>query len=284
MDAIKVEGLTKRYSNFTLDGISFTIPQGVIVGFVGENGAGKTTAIKAMLGLIQKDAGEALLLGHSVREADGAWKEEIGVVFDESYFPENLTPGDVEKIMKRMYRTWDSQKYRGYLQRFDVPEKIRFKELSRGMKMKLSIAVALSHASRLLILDEATSGLDPVIRNEMLDIFLEFIQDESNTVLISSHITSDVEKIADYILMIHKGKILLYENKDTLLYQYGLVRCCVKEFQELRDEHCISYRKNAFGYEMLVDNREDWEKAGDWVVDRISLEDLFLFLVKEEIR
>ena len=186
MDAIKVEGLTKRYSNFVLDGISFTVPRGVIVGFIGENGAGKSTAIKAMLGLIQKDAGSACLLGHDAEEPNGAWKEEMGVVFDESYFPENLTPRDVEKIMKRMYRTWDSGKYWDYLQRFTVPEKTRFKELSRGMKMKLSIAVALSHGTRLLILDEATSGLDPIIRNELLDIFLEFIQDEQNTVFISS--------------------------------------------------------------------------------------------------
>lgn len=282
MDAIKVEGLTKRYQNFVLDGVSFTVPSGAIVGFIGENGAGKTTTIKAMLGLIQADDGNVSLLGHNPAEKDGAWKEEIGVVFDESYFPENLTPRDVGRIMGNMYRTWEPEKFREYLKKFDVPEGTRFKELSRGMKMKLSIAVALSHATRLLILDEATSGLDPVIRSEILDIFLEFIQDENHTVFLSSHIVSDIEKISDYILLIHQGKLLLYENKDTLIYQYGVLRCGAQQFEEMDRKHWVSFRKNAFEYEVLVNNREELEREGEAVVDRITLEDLLLFLAKGE--
>lgn len=282
MEAIKVENLTKRYDNFVLDGISFTVPGGVIVGFIGENGAGKTTTIKAMLDLILKDGGSAELLGHTMEEKDLSWKEELGVVFDESYFPENITPLNVEKIMKRIYRTWDSEKYRHYLTQFSVPEKTRFKDLSRGMKTKLSIAVALSHNSKLLILDEATSGLDPVIRSEILDIFLEFIQDEEHTVFLSSHIVSDIEKISDYILLIHQGKIMLYENKDELIYRYGMVRCNARQFDKIDAKHRIGYRKNAFEYEVLVDNREEMEQMDGYVVDRVTLEELLLFMVKGE--
>ncbi len=282
MDAIKVENLTKRYHKFVLDGVSFTVPSGVIVGFIGENGAGKTTTIKAMLGLIQADRGNLTLLGHNPAEKDGSWKEEIGVVFDESYFPENLTPRDVGRIMKRMYHTWEPQKFRKYLSEFSVPEGTRFKELSRGMKMKLSIAVALSHATRLLILDEATSGLDPVIRSEILDIFQEFIQDDNHTVFLSSHIVSDIERVSDYILLLHQGKLLLYENKDTLIYQYGVLRCGTRQFETADRTHWVSYRKNAFEYEILVNNREELEQDREAVVDRITLEELLLFLVKGE--
>lgn len=282
MEAIKVENLTKHYDNFVLDKISFTVPGGVIVGFIGENGAGKTTAIKAMLGLILKDGGSTELLGHTAEEKDLSWKEELGVVFDESYFPENITPLDVEKIMKKIYRTWDSEKYRRYLTQFSVPEKTRFKDLSRGMKAKLSIAVALSHDTKLLILDEATSGLDPAIRSEILDIFLEFIQDEEHTVFLSSHIVSDIEKVSDYILLIHQGKILLYENKDELIHRYGMLRCNAHQFEQIDAKHRMGYRKNAFGYEVLVDNREEMGQTGGYVVDRVTLEELLLFMIKGE--
>ncbi len=282
MDAIKVRGLTKKYKSFTLDGVSFTIPSGTIVGFIGENGAGKTTTIKAMLGLIQKDEGSVELLGHCPEEADGAWKEGIGVVFDESYFPENVTPRDVEKILRRIYRSWDKEAYQKYLKRFAVPEGTRYKELSRGMKMKLSLAVALSHQAKLLILDEATSGLDPVVRSELLDLFLEFIQDEEHTIFLSSHITSDIEKVSDYILLIHQGRVLLFENKDVLIYQYGLVRCSKEQYEKLPPQHCRGHRESVFGYEVLVDNREALERDGGYVIDRISLEELLVFLVREE--
>ncbi|MCI8417480.1 MAG: ABC transporter ATP-binding protein [Lachnospiraceae bacterium] len=282
MDAIKVRGLTKKYKNFTLDGVSFSVPSGAIVGFIGENGAGKTTTIKAMLGLIQADSGSVELLGHTPKEADGSWKEEIGVVFDEGYFPENVTPLNVEKILGRIYRTWDGKTFQNYLTRFAVPRETRYKELSRGMKMKLSMAVALSHGARLLILDEATSGLDPVVRSELLDLFLEFIQEEDHAIFLSSHITSDIEKISDYILLIHQGRVLLYENKDVLMYQYGLVRCSREQYEKLSPKHCRGYRKGAFGYEVLVDNREELGQAWDCVVDKISLEDLLVFLTRKE--
>ena len=284
MEAIRVEGLTKQYQNFRLDDITFSVPMGTIVGFIGENGAGKTTTIKAMLGLIRRETGSVELLGHGIQEENGAWKEEIGVVFDESCFPENLTPLDVEKILRRVYKNWDSQVYHRYLERFELPEKKRMKEMSRGMKMKFSLTVALSHHARLLILDEATSGLDPVVRSEILDLFLEFIQDEEHTIFLSSHITSDIEKISDYILFLHQGRILLYENKDTLTYQYGLVRGSENQLLGIPREHCKGMRKNAFGCEILVDNREELEGTKQYVVDRITLDDLMIFLAKDGVQ
>ncbi|MCI8854375.1 MAG: ABC transporter ATP-binding protein [Lachnospiraceae bacterium] len=282
MEAIKVEGLTKRYENFKLEDVTFSIPEGSIVGFIGENGAGKTTTLKAILGLIRPEAGKVEILGHGIQEGDGGWKEEIGVVFDESCFPENLTPQDVEKILRKVYRRWDSQAYHKYLERFSLQEKKRIKDMSRGMKMKFSLAVALSHEARLLILDEATSGLDPVVRSEILDLFLEFIQNEEHTIFLSSHITSDIEKISDYILFLHQGRILLYENKDTLTEQYGLVRGSEEQLSGIGDEHCKGIRKNAFGCEMLVDNRRELEQTGAYVVDQINLDDLMVFLAKRQ--
>lgn len=226
-NAISVKNLTKQYDGFKLDNVSFQIPMGTIVGFVGENGAGKSTTIRAVLGLIPIEEGEIEILGHKIDRSkqEGAWREQIGVVFDECNLPVSLKIKDIRHIMKNIYKTWDDDKFTGYLMRFEIPLNKKIKDLSKGMKMKLSIAVALSHDSRLLILDEATSGLDPVIRSEILDIFREFIEDEQHTVFLSSHITSDIEKIADYVMLIHKGKLLFTENKDELLYNYGVVKC-----------------------------------------------------------
>lgn len=279
--AIEVNGLTKHYKDFTLDNVSFQIPAGSIVGFIGENGAGKSTTIKALLDLIQVDSGAVRVLGKENAMKDRELKEQIGVVFDESYFPDNLNIKNVNTMMRQIYKGWESSVFLDYCKRFELPHGKPVKDFSRGMKMKLSIAVALSHHTKLLILDEATSGLDPIVRNEILDIFLEFIQEEDHTVFISSHITSDIEKIADYILLIHKGKLLFFENKDTLIYDYGLIHCSEEEFAELKGVSVLGMQKNRFEMEALVKNRRELEERyPNLVLDRVSIEDILLYAVK----
>ncbi len=277
--AIEVRGLTKHYKDFTLDHVSFQVPSGSIVGFIGENGAGKSTTIKAMLDLIQKEEGEVFLLGEKDGARSRAVKEQIGVVFDESYFPEVLKIPEVNKMMRHVFQNWEEDKFLRYVKEFKLPENKKLKEFSRGMKMKLSIAAALSHCTKLLILDEATSGLDPIVRNEILDIFLEFIQEEDHTVFLSSHITSDIEKISDYILLIHQGRIMLFENKDTLIYEYGIVRCSEEQYASMDKRGVVGIRKNQFEVEALVDNRQEWEGKDDGcVVDRAAVEDILLYV------
>ena len=278
--AVEVQGLTKRYPGFTLDHVSFAVPSGSIVGFIGENGAGKSTTMKAVLNLIQRDEGSVRLLGRETGAEYPEIKEQIGVVFDESYFPDNLKIRDVDRIMRSIFRSWESGKFLDYCRRFGLPEKKIVKTFSRGMKMKLSIAAALSHQTKLLIMDEATSGLDPVVRNEILDLFQEFVQEEDHTVFLSSHITSDIERIADYILLIHKGRILLFEDKDTLLYEYGVVRCSWEQAQNLDKALVVGVRRSQFETEVLVRNRKALKEQPDLVVDRASLEDILLFTVK----
>lgn len=292
-NAITVKNLTKKYENFKLNNISFQIPEGSIVGFVGENGAGKSTTIKAILGLIPIEAGEIELLGHKIKpgESETEYKEHIGVVFDECNFPVDLKIKYIRKIMQKVYYTWDDDKFESYLNKFKLSAEKKIKELSRGMKTKLSIAVALSHDSRLLILDEATSGLDPVIRDEILDIFREFIEDEEHTVFISSHITSDIEKAADYVMMIHKGEMLFQESKDELLYQYGIVRGTKKQIDMIPEEWIAGREENEFGCSALIKDKERlmnstfMEEAEDCgeirpVVDRAGIEDILLYIVK----
>lgn len=278
--AVEVQGLTKRYPGFTLDHVSFAVSSGSIVGFIGENGAGKSTTMKAVLNLIRRDEGSVRLLGREDGAEYPEIKEQIGVVFDESYFPDNLKIRDVDRIMRSIFRSWESGKFLDYCRRFGLPEKKIVKTFSRGMKMKLSIAAALSHQTKLLIMDEATSGLDPVVRNEILDLFQEFVQEEDHTVFLSSHITSDIERIADYILLIHKGRILLFEDKDTLLYEYGVVRCSREQAQNLDKDLVVGVRRSQFETEVLVRNRKALKEQPDLVVDRASLEDILLFTVK----
>lgn len=294
-NAISVKNLTKRYEGFQLDNISFNIPAGTIVGFVGENGAGKSTTIRSILGLTPIENGEIEILGHKMDrgEQDGTWKEQIGVVFDECNLPVSLKVKDIHHIMKKIYKTWDDEKFSGYLTRFEVPFNKKIKDLSKGMKMKLSIAVAFSHDSRLLILDEATSGLDPVIRSEILDIFREFIEDEQHTVFLSSHITSDIEKISDYVMLIHKGKLLFTENKDELLYHYGIVRCSKESAALIPEELILGKEENAFETSVLIKDiigiKESafWKEAerkgkDSFALDRANIEDILLYIVKSE--
>lgn len=279
---LQIENLSKNYNSFKLNNVNINIPSGSIMGFIGENGAGKTTTIKLILNLIKRDSGKIKILGLDNIKDEKAIKEQIGVVFDESYFHDMLDVNQVEKILKNVYKNWDTHVYGNYIEKFKLPNDKIIKEFSRGMKMKLSIASALSHNPKLLILDEATSGLDPIVRNEILDIFYDFIQDESHSILISSHITSDLEKIADYITFIHNGEILLSSTKDDFLENYSIIKCSLADYEAFDKSDIIGVRKNSFGYELLVHLKSnDRHKYESFIKDRVSLEDILLFYVKE---
>lgn len=278
VNAIEVKGLTKDYGDFKLDNVDLALPEGYIMGIIGENGAGKTTLIKAMLNIIKYRKGKVTLLGSEMDGGQRDIKEHIGAVLDECCFPEEMNAVDVGRFMSRIYETWNSEDFRSYCGRFLLSEKKKIKEYSKGMKMKLSIAAALSHDSRLLILDEATSGLDPVVRDEMLEIFREFIQEENRSVLISSHILSDLEKICDYITFMHRGKIIFSENKDILLEKYGIAKVSKEAFDEMGRESVIAYRENRFGIEALVKR----EKLREGIpVDQATIEDIMVYYIKE---
>lgn len=282
-DAITIRELYKRYNDFVLDNISFTVPKGSIMGFVGENGAGKTTTIKSILNLINIDGGEISVLGYDSRKLPIEIKSQIGVVLDGSNMHDNISAKESNLIMKNIYPNWDENIFMNYVKRFNLPENKAFKDYSRGMKMKLSIAIALSHQSKLLILDEPTSGLDPMVRDEILDIFLEFIQDEEHTILLSSHIISDLEKIADYVTFIHKGKIVFSESKDNLIYQYGLIQCRKEDLNSIDRGFIVGVRENSFGAEVMIRNKEDFLRKYrhlNYAPEKISLEEIMLFVSK----
>lgn len=291
-NAIEVRNLIKKYDGFELKNICFDIPEGSIVGFIGENGAGKSTTIKAIMGLTPIEEGEVRVLGHLIdrESADEKWREEISVVFDECSFPNDMRVKNINLFMKQIYSTWSEKLFMDFLQKFEIPVNKAVKELSKGMKMKLSLAAALSHDSRLLILDEATSGLDPVIRNEILDIFREYVIDEKHTIFLSSHITSDIEKIADYILLIHQGEILLMESKDSLVYEYGMVKCTREQADLIPDGLTVGREDSEFGTSVLIRDRQGLKKSGFFdrdpgdgqrpVIDRVGVEDILLYIVK----
>ncbi|WP_394922469.1 ABC transporter ATP-binding protein [uncultured Robinsoniella sp.] len=280
---LEVKDLEKKYKDFTLDKISFSIPSGTIVGLIGENGAGKSTTINAILNLIKKDGGDIKVLGKEMTDSDTGIRNEIGVVFDGNNFYETLTPVKVGNIMKKVYSNWDMGCFEDYLKRFQLPVSKEIKEFSKGMKMKFTIAVALSHNPRLLILDEATSGLDPIVRDEVLDIFLDFVQDESHAVLVSSHITSDLEKIADYITFIHKGKLIFSLSKDELIYNYGIIKCGREQFMKMDREDIITYRKKDYEYEILVSDKTRMaRKYKNCLMNDVTIDDIMLLYVKGE--
>ena len=282
-NAIEIRGLCKQFHDFSLQDINLTLPGGTIMGLIGENGAGKTTTIKCILNILHKDAGEIRILGHdSVKEAKEA-SQDIGLVLDECFYHDTLTPKYVDRIMRSVYKNWDSALYRQNLKKYDLPENKILKEFSRGMKMKFSLAVALAHHPRLLILDEATAGLDPVVRDEILDEFLGFIQDEDHSILLSSHITSDLEKIADYITYIHQGKVILSDAKDNLLENYGRVGCTSQELATLDRFDVLRVRRGPFGCEALVKDLEVFKwKYPSMNIDRVTLDDIMLFIGKGE--
>ena len=282
-NTIDVKNVSKTYPGFQLDNISFTIPEGMIVGLIGENGAGKTTTLKAILNMIEVD-GDIKVFGKDIKKNEKAIKEELGVVLDDSFLSEYLTAKQMNKVMKQFYKTWDEDKYFEYLKEFQLPEGKLVKEFSSGMKMKLKIATALSHHPNALILDEPTSGLDPIIRNEILDIFRKYIlEHENRSVLLSSHITTDLEQIADYIIFIHKGKIIFNLPTTDLLENYGIVKCNEQEFQSLEKKDYISYRKDKYSYQVLVSDKDSVKKKYKFaVIDKPSIEDIMLFYVKGE--
>lgn len=276
MNHIEVNHINKKYEQFQLSNVSFTVPAGCIVGFIGENGAGKTTTIKSILNCIMIDQGEIKLFGKPI---SNEIKEEIGVVFDQNFFYEGLSAKDIDLILKNTYKHWDSQLFYQYCTDWELPVNQAMKQLSKGMKMKVSIAAALAHHPKLLILDEATSGLDPISRNDILDIFLDFIQDEDHSIFFSSHITSDLEKIADRIIFNHKGKILFEKDKDELKDNYGVLKTQNEEI--LKDAHKLRLMRNTFGCEYLIDNRQEIHQAyPEAVCDPISIDDLMVFYVK----
>lgn len=279
--ALKITNLSKSYKDFKLDNVNIELPKGCIMGFIGENGAGKSTTIKLILDLIHRDSGNITVLGKDNKKELNLVKENIGVVMDECFFPENISAKDINLIMKNIYKTWDENKFNSLLKSFKLPDKKIIKEYSRGMKMKLSIAVALSHDSKLLILDEATSGLDPIVREEILDIFMDFIQNEEHSIFVSSHIISDLEKICDYITFIHRGKIIFSEAKDVLLDSYAILKCSQNEFDNIDKSIIKGYRKNTFGIEALVLRNK---LKGTHVMDKANIEDIMLYYIKENGR
>lgn len=278
--ALEINGISKEYDGFKLDNINLKLPTGFIMGLIGENGAGKSTMIKLILDLINSDSGTINILGHDNKKDIKLVKEHIGVVLDESCFPENLNPKDINIIMKNIYKTWKEDSFQSYIKYFDLPNNKIIKEYSRGMKMKLSIAVALSHDSKLLILDEATSGLDPIVRDEILDVFLEFIQDSDHSILMSSHIISDLEKVCDYITFLHKGKIIFSHIKDDLIESHGILKCSHSQFEAIDKSAVKGYRKNNFGVEALVLRDKI---HGKYTIDPPNIEDIMLYYTKEAI-
>ncbi|MDE5932969.1 MAG: ABC transporter ATP-binding protein [Lachnospiraceae bacterium] len=282
---LELQGISKTFpkSDFTLDKVSFSLPYGAIMGFVGENGAGKTTTIGCILNTVAKDGGTVKLFGREMSDADTDIREKIGVVYDGDNFPAYWTAKQLSQVMAGLYTKWDNALFQKYLEDFHLPVRQKIRNYSRGMTMKLAIAAALSHHPQLLILDEATSGLDPIMRDEMLDVFLDFVQEEDHSILISSHITSDLEKVADYITFIHDGKLLMTAPKDELLYQYAVMRCKESQFLALDPGDILTYRKRDFQIDVLVANgKEAKKKYKDIVTDSVSVEEIMLLLGKGE--
>lgn len=280
MNVIEMKQVTKTYGDFTLDNINLVLPQGTILGLVGENGAGKSTSIRLIMDAIKADSGTISVLGTLNQSKEfAALKQDIGVVLDEAYFPEVLNAKNINQILKDTYIRWDEAVYFSYIKRFQLPLDKKFKDFSRGMKMKLAIAVALSHDPKLLTLDEATGGLDPIVRDEILDIFNEFTRDETHSILLSSHIVSDLEKICDYIAFLHKGRLVLCEEKDSMMEKYAVSKLTREQFESLPGDAVIGKKRTGFGYEVLV-KKDQINPA--FPVERTTLEDIILFLTKED--
>ena len=278
MNALEIKNLCKAYPGFYLDNLNLTLPQGCILGLIGENGAGKSTTIKCILDLVHSDSGSITILGQDSRKDIRLSREDIGVVLDEAGIPEDLTAAQVGKVMQNIFKNWNSPRYAGLLAQFSIPHNKIFKKFSRGMKMKLGIAIALSHGAKLLILDEATSGLDPVVRDEVITMLSEFTRDDAHSILMSSHITTDLEKLCDYIAFLHKGKLMLCEEKDELLGKYGIVYCTHDQLPLLSPAAVLHRKENPYGAEVLV--RRD-AVPEEWKISPVSIEELFVFMVKE---
>lgn len=279
-NAIEIRGLCKRYKGFSLDGLNLDLPYGCVLGLVGENGAGKSTTIRLIMDALERDGGTISVLGADNKSKEFLdLKEDVGVVLDETFVPEVMSAKQLGKVMAGTYKNWDQTVYDGWIRRFELPPDKKFKDYSRGMTMKLGIAAALSHHPRLLLLDEATGGLDPMVREELLEVFADFAAEEGHAVLLSSHIVSDLERICDYIAFLHKGKLVLCEEKDVLLDKYGILKCSKEQLSNIPEEAVHGKRVGTYGVEALVE-REFMPR--DAVVDRASLEDIILYMVKGE--
>mgnify|MGYP002796472945 FL=1 len=279
-NAIEIRDLQKSYDSFNLN-VSLTIPEGIITGLIGENGAGKTTLIKLILNIIKRDSGVIKIRGlDNIKEEDLA-KEDIGVVLDNMFFPELLNCNDINEIMKGIYKNWDSELFYKYLKDFNLNPNKAIKDNSKGMRKKIEIATALAHKPKLLILDEPTSGLDPVVRSEVLDIFLDFIQDEDHSILLSTHITSDLEHVADRIIFMDDGRKILDCPRDEITDNYGVLKCDSDYFKKLDKDDILAYRKNKYNYEVLINDRgRALKKYEGCVVDKVSLDDLMVLMLK----
>ena len=279
MNALEIKNLSKSFGDFSLDNLNLTLPSGCIMGLIGENGAGKSTTIKLILNMLRRDSGSITILGRDNEENIALTKEDVGVVMDEAGIPECLTAQQVGKVMRYTFKNWDDAEYQRLVKKLSLPENKPFKEFSRGMKMKLGIAIAMSHGAKLLLLDEPTSGLDPVVRDEVVEMFYDFTRDENHSILISSHIVSDLEKLCDYVAFLHRGKLLLCEEKDVLLAEYGIVQCTYEQLAEL-DSDAVRYKKETpYGVQIMM-RRSDIPDG--FKVIPISIEELFVFMVKEE--
>lgn len=280
---LEVQELSKKYpkSDFQLNDISFSIPGGAIMGFVGENGAGKTTTIGCILNTLIKDSGVVKIFGKEMSDKSTDIRDDIGVIFDTNSFPEYITAAKISSAMRYIYSNWDNELFKDYLYKWGLPEKKEIKTFSRGMAMKLGVAVALSHRPKLLILDEAMSGLDPIARDELLDLLLHFARDENHAVFLSSHITTDLEKVADYITFIHNGSIILSKKKEELISNYGVMRCKVSQFSEIDKQDILAYSKNGFQVSALISDKAAIEKKYcDITIDSITIEGIMLMYAK----
>ena len=277
---IELKNVKKDYGDFVLDNISFSVPTGSVCGFIGQNGAGKTTTIQIILDAIKRDGGEVYVFGKNIDEGMAELKEDIGVVFDEMGFHDFLTPKQINTVMKNIYKNWDEDAFFGYLKRFSLPAKKECGKFSRGMRMKLQIATAMSHKAKLLIMDEPTSGLDPIVRNEIIQIFREFVIDEEHSILLSSHITSDLEKIADEVVFIDAGKIVLSGNKDEILEKHGILRCKKDEVNEISNSLIVDIDVSSMGAEILINDKKAASKLyPGMVIDDAGLEQIMIHYV-----
>ncbi len=282
---LEVNDISKFYKDFSLEHITFSVPRGMICGMIGENGAGKTTTISCIMDMLKADSGNVRVFGMDYEHAAREIKSRIGLVMDGLEQNPFLYVRDMEKIMRRLYQNWDSACFSSYLERFALPLDKRVKDLSKGMSVKLNFAIALSHGAELLILDEATSGLDPVMRDEILELLQEFVTDEKHSVLISSHITSDLDKIADYILFIHEGKISFFKSREDIEENYGVLHCRRELFEALSPDDYDAYIPEMYSYKVLLNNRAAVERHfRDVLADRATIEDIMLFYVKGVVR
>ena len=279
-NVIELKNVSKDYGDFKLDNISFSVPEGSVCGFIGQNGAGKTTTISLILDIIKRDSGDIRVFGENVGGNSASLHENIGVVFDEMGFHEFMTGKDINIMMKNIYKNWDEEAFFDYLKRFSLPAKKPCGKFSRGMRMKLQIAVALSHHAKLLVMDEPTSGLDPIVRNEMINIFREFVLSEDHSILLSSHITGDLEKIADEIIFIDGGRILLSGNKDEILEKHGILKCKKSELPKISESLIVSFEESSFSVEALVNDRHAAARLyPDMIIEPAPLEQIMIFYV-----